>query len=225
MPSHFFTNQADNELQRKFNGIFENFVNLHAFHAVVGYFRASGYYAIRKKLLELGDVKILVGISVDHMIAEAKRRGLMFMGDPKRTREEFIKWMQEDIKEAHYSKQVEEDIFLFMEDIMDGKIEIRAHKSQNVHAKIYLFLPEALNPNTQCHVITGSSNLTHAGLGNVGENANYEFNVELRNYDDVKFAEDEFQRLWEEGEEILPEDIQKAKKYTHIGKEFTPFKL
>ncbi len=225
MPSHFFTNKAGNELQRKFNGIFENFVNLYAFHAVVGYFRASGYHAVREKLLKLGDVKILVGINVDHMIAEAQRRGLMFMGDPEKTREEFIKWMQTDIKEAHYSKEVEEGILLFMEDIMDGKIEIRAHKSQNLHAKIYLFLPESLNPNTQCHVITGSSNLTHAGLGNVGENANYEFNVELRNYDDVKFAEDEFQRLWKEGEEILPEDMQKAQKDTHIGKEFTPFEL
>jgi len=225
MASHFFTNRENNQLLEKFEGIFENFTNLYAFHAVVGYFRASGYHAIREKVLELGDVKILVGINVDHMIAEAKRRGLMFLGDPKRTRQEFVKWMQEDIKEARYSKNVEEGILLFMQDIMEGNIEIRAHKSQNLHAKIYIFLPEEFNENTQCHVITGSSNLTHAGLGNGDEDANYEFNVELRNYDDVKFAEDEFQRLWEEGEEILPEDIQQAKKETHIGKEFTPFEL
>jgi hypothetical protein len=101
----------------------------YAFHAVVGYFRTSGYYTVRKRLLKLVDVKILVGINLDHMIAEAKRRGLVFMGDPKRTREEFIKWMQTDIKEARYSKKVEEGILLFMEDIMDGKIKIRAHKS------------------------------------------------------------------------------------------------
>lgn len=225
MASHFFTNQTGNELQKKFNGIFEDFVNLYAFHAVVGYFRASGYHAIRDELLKLGDVKILVGINVDHMIAEAKRRGLMFMGDPEKTRDEFISWMQEDIKEARYSKKVEEGILLFMEDIMDKKIEIRAHKTQNLHAKIYIFLPEKFNSNTQCHVITGSSNLTHAGLGNGDEDANYEFNVELRRYEDVKFAEDEFQRLWSEGEEILPEDMQKAKEETHIGKEFTPFEL
>src|SRR5699024_1283417 len=125
MASHFFTKHKGNVLQKKFDGIFENFVNLYAFHAVVGYFRASGYHAIRERLLELGDVKILVGINVDHMIAEAKRRGLMFMGDPKKTREEFVKWMQEDIKEADYSKEVEEGILLFMEDIIDGNIEIR----------------------------------------------------------------------------------------------------
>jgi hypothetical protein len=225
MASHFFTNREGNELQKKFDGIFENFANLYAFHAVVGYFRASGYHAIRENLLELGDVRILVGINVDHMIAEAKRRGLMFMGDPEKTRQEFVKWMQEDIKEARYSKDVEEGILLFMQDIIDKKIEIRAHKNQNMHAKIYIFLPENFNPDTQSSVITGSSNLTHSGLGNGDENANYEFNVELKRYDDVKFAEDEFQELWAEGEEILPEDMQKAKKDTHIDKEFTPFEL
>jgi len=104
MASHFFTNRENKQLLEKFEGIFENFTNLYAFHAVVGYFRASGYHAIREKVLELGDVKILVGINVDHMIAEAKRRGLMFLGDPKRTRQEFVKWMQEDIKEASNSK-------------------------------------------------------------------------------------------------------------------------
>ncbi|MDR8392243.1 phospholipase D-like domain-containing protein [Aliifodinibius sp. S!AR15-10] len=225
MASHFFTNQKGDELQKKFKGIFNNYVNLYAFHAVVGYFRASGYHAIREHLLKLGDVKILVGINVDHMIAEAKRRGLMFMGDPKKTREEFVKWMQEDIKDAEYSKKVEEGILLFMEDIIDGKIEIRAHKKKNLHAKIYIFLPEDFHEDAQYSVITGSSNLTHSGLGNGDEDANYEFNVELKRYDDVKFAESEFQKLWADGEEILPEDIQKAKKDTHIGKEFTPFEL
>ncbi|NGP75143.1 DEAD/DEAH box helicase family protein [Balneolaceae bacterium YR4-1] len=225
MASHFFTNQEGDELQQKFEGIFNNYINLYAFHAVVGYFRASGYHAIREHLLKLSDVKILVGINVDHMIAEAKRRGLMFMGDPKKTREEFVKWMQEDIKEAEYSKKVEEGILLFMEDIIDGKIEIRAHKKKNLHAKIYIFLPEDFHEDAQYSVITGSSNLTHSGLGNGDKDANYEFNVELKRYDDVKFAESEFQKLWEDGEEILPEDIQKAKKDTHIGKEFTPFEL
>jgi|SRR5699024_4218057 len=138
MASHFFTNQEGNELLKKFEGVFSNYVNLYAFHAVVGYFRASGYHTIRDHLLKLGDVKILVGINVDHMIAEAKRRGLMFMGDPKQKREEFIKWMQEDIKEAEYSKKVGEGILLFMEDVIDGKIEIRAHKKKKIHAKIYI---------------------------------------------------------------------------------------
>ena len=52
--------------------------NMHAFHAVVGYFRASGYFPIRKHLLKVPEVKILVGIDVDKISAEAKKRGLLF---------------------------------------------------------------------------------------------------------------------------------------------------
>jgi superfamily II DNA/RNA helicase len=225
MSTNFFTNQDDNSLLKKFNGVFEKFSDLYAFHAVVGYFRASGYFAIRKHLMELDEVKILVGINVDHLIADAKRRGLLFKGNPKKTREEFIKWMQEDIQEAKYSKDVEEGILQFMQDVMDGKIEIRAHQSKNLHAKIYIFLPEHFDQDTDGRVITGSSNLTSAGLGGDDDEGNYEFNVQLKRYDDVAFAESEFQKLWEEGEEILPEDVQNATKKTHLEKEFSPFEL
>lgn len=227
MSSHFFTNQDENSLLRKFGGVFEKLSNLYAFHAVVGYFRASGYYAIRDHLMELEDVKILVGINVDHIIAEAKRRGLMFLGNPDKTKQEFVKWMQEDIREAVYSKEVEQGILMFMEDVINGEIEIRAHNGKNLHAKIYIFLPEYHDEDTDGRVITGSSNLTHSGLGGNEDNEeyNYEFNVELRRYDDVAFAESEFQRLWNEGEEILPADIKKTKQKTHLEKEFTPFEI
>lgn len=225
MSTNFFTNQGGNSLLKKFKGVFEKFTNLYAFHAVVGYFRASGYFAIRDQLMELDDVKILVGINVDHLVADAKRRGLLFKGNPKKTREEFIKWMQEDIKEARYSRDVEQGILLFMQDLMDGKIEIRAHQSKNLHAKIYIFLPENFDEDTDGRVITGSSNLTAAGLGGDEDEGNYEFNVQLKRFDDVSFAESEFQKLWEEGEEILPEDVKSATKKTHLEKEFTPFEL
>src|SRR5688572_26055343 len=93
LSTKFFTNENGNSLLKKFNGAFEHIANLFAFHAVVGYFRASGYYAIRQHLINIPDVKILVGINVDAISAEAKRRGLLFFGDPERTRDEFVKWM------------------------------------------------------------------------------------------------------------------------------------
>ena len=72
MSSKFFTNETDNSLFKKFTGAFENIANLYAFHAVVGYFRASGYFAIRQHLVKLEEVKILVGINVDLNRAESK---------------------------------------------------------------------------------------------------------------------------------------------------------
>ena len=89
MSTKFFTNESNNSLFKKFTGAFDHIANLYAFHAVVGYFRASGYFKIRDHLAKLQDVKILVGINVDRISAEAKRRGMMFFDDPERTRDEF----------------------------------------------------------------------------------------------------------------------------------------
>lgn len=224
MSTKFFTNENGNSLLKKFTGAFEHIANMHAFHAVVGYFRASGYFPIREHLLKVPEVKILVGIDVDKISAEAKKRGLLFFGDPERTRDEFVKWMRQDILEARYDKDVENGILLFMEDIIDKKVEIRVHKTKKLHAKIYIFLPANFNEYSGGEVITGSSNLTESGLG-IKADGNYEFNVCLRDYDDVNFAEREFQKLWEEGEEILPFDIDRIKKNSHIGQLYTPFEI
>ena len=224
MSTKFFTNEIDNSLFKKFTGAFENIANLYAFHAVVGYFRASGYFSIREHLVKLEEVKILVGINVDLISAEAKRRGMMFFGDPERSRDEFVRWMRADIREAAYSKEVEDGIIQFFEDIIDGKIQIRIHRTKKLHAKIYIFLPGGFNEYTGGEVITGSSNLTSNGLG-TKEEANYEFNVALRDYPDVKFAEDEFIKLWDQSEELLPVDLERIKKGSHIGQLFTPFEL
>jgi len=224
MSSKFFTNEHENSLFKKFNGAFENIANLYAFHAVVGYFRSSGYFKIREHLSKLQDVKILVGINVDRLSAEAKRRGMMFFGDPDKTRDFYVQKMREDIRKAAYSKDVEEGIIDFFNDIADRKIQIRIHRTRRLHSKIYIFLPGGFNEYTGGEVITGSSNLTDAGLG-VKKESNYEFNVALRDYEDVKFAEDEFQKLWEQGEELLPIDLDRIKNGSHIGQLFTPFEL
>lgn len=224
MSTKFFTNEHNNSLFKKFTGAFENIANLYAFHAVVGYFRASGYFKIRDHLSKLQDVKILVGINVDLISAEAKRRGMMFFGDPERSRDEFVRWMRSDIREAAYSRKVEEGIITFFEDIVNRKIQIRIHRTKKLHAKIYIFLPGGFNEYTGGEVITGSSNLTDSGLGTY-DDANYEFNVALRDFDDVNFAENEFQKLWEQGEELLPIDLERVRKGSHIGQLFTPFEL
>lgn len=224
MSTKFFTNTGENTLFKKFEGAFEHLANLYAFHAVVAYFRSSGYFAIRNHLLKVPDVKILVGINVDKISAEAKRRGQLFFGDPVMARELFVKKMIEDVKQAEYKAEVEEGILQFMQDIIDGKIQIRIHKTRKLHAKIYIFLPETFNEYSGGEVITGSSNLTDAGLGTV-DGANYEFNVALRDFEDVQFAENEFQKLWAEGEDVLPEDLEKINTKTHIGKVFTPFEI
>jgi len=65
MSSKFFTNSSERNLFDKFVGIIENMKDLYAFHAVVGYFRSSGYFALQKYLSDVKEIKILVGINVD----------------------------------------------------------------------------------------------------------------------------------------------------------------
>lgn len=55
-------------------------------------------------------------------------------------------------------------MYQFIEDIVSGRIEMRIHPKQNIHAKIYIFREEVYHPHGYGSVITGSSNLTEAGL-------------------------------------------------------------
>lgn len=224
MSSKFFTNNNDRNVFDKFKGIIEHMKDLYAFHAVVGYFRSSGYFALQKELKDIKEIKILVGINVDQMFAEAQRKGLLYFGDENKTKEEFLKWFIQDIKEAKYSKDVEDGVLQFINDLTDGRIEVRAHNSKAIHAKFYLFLPEHHTTHSDGWVIMGSSNLTEAGLG-IKKSPNYELNIALKDFDDVEFTKKEFVTLWDQSTPILPTDIQQFKQKTHIGQTFTPYEL
>lgn len=225
MSTKFFTNKEQNTLLNKFKGIFANNQDIEFFDAMVGYFRASGYFKIRPFLENVPKIRILVGIDVDVILAKYQSKGLLFKGDANQTLSEFLTETKVDIQSAKYSKDVEEGILQFIKDIVDKKIEIKAHPSKKLHAKIYIFKPKNWNEHKPGNVITGSSNLTHSGLGSDQDDHNYEFNVMLRDFDDVKFASDEFERLWKEGVVILPVEITKLKKETYLSDDFTPFQL
>ena len=146
----------------------------------MGYLRASGYFAIRSELDSVSEVRILVGIDVDEIVEEYQRQGRLFLADTGKCIREFKKKLTADIQEAKYSKEVEEGIRQFVDDIVSKKLEIKAHPTKQLHAKIYIFLPSGFNEHKSGSVITGSSNLTAAGLGAENKERNYEFNVLLR---------------------------------------------
>ena len=219
MSTKFFTNKNENTLHQKFKGIFEH-LPIHYFDALVGYFRSSGYFKIREYLKDTAEIRILVGIDVDYLISDAAKKGLEFNFNTDITRDEFVKEFKEDIQNSKYDKNVEEGILQFIYEVGIGKIKIKAHPDKNIHAKIYIFRPKNWNEHNSGSVITGSSNLSENGL-----ERNFEFNVELRDYDDVVFASDTFEDLWKEAIDILPTDIVNIKKDTFLNDEFSPFDL
>lgn len=224
MSTKFFTNNGNNTLLNRFQGVFKNNLNIQFFDALVGYFRASGYFAIRPHLDNVPNIRILVGINVDKIVAKYQAQGLLFKGDQEMTLDDFKQSLKMDIQSSSYSKQVEDGIKQFISDVISRKVQIKAHPDKKLHAKIYIFRPENFNEYSSGEVITGSSNLTDAGLGN-SKSSNYEFNVALRDFEDVKFATNEFEQLWAESIDILPEEIKKVKKETYINDNFTPFEV
>lgn len=224
MSSKFFTNKESNSLFEKFKGIFE-YQNVSCFDALVGYFRASGYFKLRPFLEKVPEIRILVGINADSLIAEAKRKGQLYLENPEKTKEEYLNFVAKDIESASYDSETEKSILQFIGDIISGKVQIRAYGQKNLHAKIYIFRPKPFNQHTLASVITGSSNLTDSGLGTY-DNANYEFNVQLNDFQDVKFATDEFEDLWKDATDLIPADISKLKSKTYLGDEkITPHDL
>ncbi|MEQ8546569.1 MAG: helicase-related protein [Cyclobacteriaceae bacterium] len=219
MATKFFTNNQENTLLKKFEGIFTHTKVSH-FDVLVAFFRASGYFLIQPYLKQVKNIRILVGIDVDHLISEAAKKGLEFKFNANETREEFLAELQADIQQADYKKAVEEGMIEFIKRVVDGSIEIKAHPNKNIHAKIYIFRPENFNEHNGGSVITGSSNLSISGIEN-----NFEFNVELRDYDDVAFATTTFESLWSEGIDIVSGEIEKIKNRTYLNESFTPFEI
>lgn len=224
MSTKFFTNQDENTLFNKLEGVFQHNKSINYFDVLVGYFRSSGYFRLRPLLDNVDNIRILVGIDVDKLICESHSLALVYQEDKEKIEQSWQEKFIEDIKQASYDKKTEQGIKQFIQDILDEKVNIKAHPSQKIHAKIYIFRPDNFNEHTASSVITGSSNLTDAGLG-TQKISNYEFNVLLNDYDDVKFATEEYEKLWAESIDILPSLVESSLEKTHLADNITPYEL
>lgn len=224
--SNFFTNKNGNTLMKEFEGILQHNQYIKNLDAVVGFLRASGYFSLRPFLDNINRVRILIGIDVDKYIAQAANQGRIFFGAEEEVREECLRKIRRDIESSNYKKEVEDGIFQMIQDLIDGKLELRAHPSKKIHAKLYILYPDDFNQYSQGVAITGSSNLSGNGLG-ISEDKQYEFNVKLDRYDDVNFAKDEFEQLWKEAEgcAITAEDVKASVDRTYLKGDVKPYDL
>ena len=211
---------------KEFEGILQHNQYIKNLDAVVGFLRASGYFSLRPFLDNINRVRILIGIDVDKYIAQAANQGRIFFGAEEEVREECLRKIRRDIESSNYKKEVEDGMFQMIQDLIDGKLELRAHPSKKIHAKLYILYPDEFNQYSQGVAITGSSNLSGNGLG-ISEDKQYEFNVKLDRYDDVKFAKDEFEQLWKEAEgcAITAEDVKASVDRTYLKGDVKPYDL
>ena len=217
MPTKFFTNKLENTLLNKIEGIFKH-RNIHFFDALVGYFYASGYFKIRKFIEKATEIRIIAGIAIDKHIQQAYSQGLLFAENYEQSQEDFFNDLKKNIQQASYDKEVEEGMFQLIHDLISKKIQIRVHPNKNIHAKMYVFREKEKHAHGYGVVITGSSNLTEAGL-----TTNFELNVELRDNEDIDFAVETFNELWEQSVPVDESYIVRLKNETYLNDSFTPY--
>lgn len=224
MSSKFFTNQGENTLENRLKDILSHY-SVEYLEFLIGYFRISGFVKIAPYLANIKKAKILVGINVDTIIAEAKAKGKMpNLFDGETFKKSFVEEQKEVLACADYSQSVDESVAILLDMLAENRLELKISKDKNIHSKIYI-LREETKPkhdgslDYRGSVITGSSNLSQNGLS-----GNYEFNVELRDSDEIAFSLGEFERLWANAVEITHGEIDTIKEESYL-KVITPYEL
>lgn len=198
-------------------------VTFDRFLAVVGFFRSSGYFKLRKELGDIPEIKILVGINIDDIFRK-HNKALLMLADEEKAKAIYQDGFKEDIIQARYAPEIEEGILQMCDDLVSGRLQMRIHATKNLHAKFYLCLPQHHSEHSDGWVIMGSSNISESGLG-VSQAPRYELNVAMKDYDDVRYCYDEFKTLWNEAIPLTADDIETYKKHTYLGCQPTPYEL
>lgn len=219
----FFTNEPERDLYSRFVTILKS--NTQFFDVLVGYFRASGFFKMYEALDQVEKIRILVGLNVDRytvkIIDRAKDESQYASISTAEGKNIVADEIEKEFESAASSAQVEKGVRVFMDWLKSGKLEMRMYTEAPIHAKVYIMRKDQEKvPDTFGSVITGSSNFSEAGLVN-----NLEFNVELKDYADVKFALDKFEELWAKGTDIRETYIEAVEQHTWMRNDITPYQL
>jgi len=215
--TEFITNEKGNTLLERLNELVSRTEKL---DILVGYFYISGFYQIYRSLEEVEKVRILIGLNTEIQVADAVQGNLKIQFESaKKIKDSISKKYIDEVAIAEDDADVEEGMFKFIEWLRSGKLEIKIYDKAPLHAKLYIFTFDK-NQIDPGRVITGSSNLTRSGLKD-----NLEFNVELKNSSDYKYALDNFNALWEEAIDISQNLKDTISKKTHLNNEITPYQL
>jgi len=196
---------------------------------LVGFFYFSGWQELYKALKNRKDLvlKVLVGLDVDRNLGQ-----MLEIADSEadhRSQEELVQCFFNSLRIALTDSSLDtkpfyEQVAFFLKMLEEGRLQIRKTYEPN-HAKLYLFCLDEQGQRltgSPGRFITGSSNLTRAGL--IGQ---HEFNVEIGDYG-WEEAEAYFDKLWEDAIPIteIPEQkgliLRLIRRETQAA-EITPF--
>ena len=218
--SNFISNSANQTLKSRLKTLIAKSEEL---KFLVGFFYFSGIRELYESLKEKENLslKVLVGLNVDKAIW-----GLAEYRTGTYQNEEEVFAFFESIKKSFNTddfdtKEFYEQVRFFIKLLLEDRLIIRKTEHPN-HAKLYIFKLEEDQVGRNALFITGSSNLTKAGLSTQGE-----FNVEISDYG-VEDANNYFDELWRRAIIITEKHALKEKlirvieEETHL-KQLTPF--
>lgn len=203
MDTKFITNQ-EKLLGDVVNNILPSSSNL---YFLVGYFYFSGFKEIYENIKDK-EVKILVGLEVESELSNRICEIELITNittSRGRIRDNYYNSLVTLFNETDYfdSEEKQKAFKIFLSKIQDGSLEIKRTVHPN-HAKLYIFENKSEFsqggefPGT---VITGSSNLSHAGL-----RGRFEINVISRESANYKEAYKIFDNLWRDAVLIVNKD-------------------
>jgi superfamily II DNA or RNA helicase len=217
----FITNEGEQNLKKRFEDLIKD---SKFFDCLVGYFYASGFYAIYKSLENTEKIRILIGISTNQQTYDLMQRptsgeqsALKFSS--AETKEKLGASIENEMENAEDSATMEDGIAKFIEWLNSGRLEIRAYPTEKIHAKVYI-MTFSETDRDKGRVITGSSNFSRAGLVD-----NLEFNVELKNRADYDFALAKFNDLWKDAVDVSQKYVETIKNKTWFNDTITPYEL
>jgi superfamily II DNA/RNA helicase/HKD family nuclease len=216
----FFTNEPDSTLLERFR---KTLKDVQYFDIIVGYFRTSGFYRLYESFETIDKIRILVGLNVDkktyEIIGISRSKNEIDFESHKRTKEIFSENLTTEMDYSEDNYDTEIGVKKFIEFLQSGKLEIKTYPSSHIHAKVYIsrFFEDDRDYG---RVITGSSNFSESGL-----KGNLEFNVELKNSADVKYALEKFEELWKDAVDISPDYIETINNKTWLNDQITPYQL
>ena len=216
MPANaFITNSKSRTLKKRLDELIQHSKEL---KFLVGFFYFSGWRELYESLKTQNDltIKLLVGLDVDKSldrVLEVGKEGDSLSNDELADR--FFASLHIALNdEALDNQEFYEQVSYFLELLQNGRLQIKKTLEPN-HAKLYLFkvkdelrtLFESVTDENQSvgKFITGSSNLTRAGIW--GQN---EFNVEISDYG-WRESEEYFDDLWRTAVPIT--EIPERKEY------------
>ena len=217
----FITNEAEKTLRDRFRVLIKD---TRFFDVLVGYFYTSGFHALYKSLEKTQKTRILIGIGTSKQTYDLIQQSKLpvqtaFEFSHAEAKEAFSNAVTSEMANSEDNKLVEEGVNKFVEWLQNGKMEIKAYPSSNIHAKLYI-MTFAEDDKDKGRVITGSSNFTQAGLIE-----NLEFNVELKDSADHAFALSKFNELWADAVDVSDKYLETIKNRTWLNDTITPYEL